>query len=229
MTVEQQATRRGTRRLLGVADPAPASHDPAGHEPDDARANAEALALGRRLRELRKQRELTLEGLASRVGVSRSLISAIELGRSSPSLTTLRKIAGALDAPMAALFTTAEEAGADADGMVVRAAERKRLSAPGSSVHYELLTPDADRQVEFLWAEVGAGSGAPQEETLHVAHTGEENVLVLEGDVVVTVDGTEHELRRGDSISFDCSLPHRLDNRSARVAKLVVAITPPTF
>jgi uncharacterized cupin superfamily protein len=43
------------------------------------------------------------------------------------------------------------------------------------------------------------------------------------------VDGEEHVLAEGDSISFDCSLPHRIENRSGERAESVVAITPPSF
>lgn len=227
MSVEETARSDEARRYLeAVASTdgtAPDAHD-GDVEPDTA-----AVALGARLRELRTGRELTLEALATTVGVSRSLVSAIELGRSSPSLTTLRKIAAGLEVPMAALFTAVDDAGESPDEMVVRLGERKRLSGPRSGVRYELLTPDAERQVEFLWAELEPGMGAPQEATLRVSHTGEENVLVVEGEVLFSVDGKDYELASGDSISFDCSLPHRVDNRATRTAKLVVAITPPTF
>ena len=97
-----------------------------GELPDAEVADGAALELGSTIRALRRQAGLTVEQLAGNVGVSRSLISAIELGRAGPSIGTLRGIAQALNVPMAALFTgDADPSVADGNGsgqrMVVRA------------------------------------------------------------------------------------------------------------
>lgn len=196
----------------------------------------DALALGLKIRELRTAAGLTLEDVAGAAGVSQSLVSQVERGIAQPSIGTLRGIAAALGVPMAALFlddgeVTANGAEQDATGrrVVVRAADRKRLHARRSGTIYELLTPDINRQVEFLWGEFEPGASAPQEKDSWAAHTGEENVLVLDGVLVFTIDGKEFELGPGDSISFDCSVPHRADNRTDRRATVVIAITPPSF
>ncbi|MEZ5101719.1 MAG: helix-turn-helix domain-containing protein [Thermoleophilia bacterium] len=199
-----------------------------------AEPDPEVVALGAAIRALRTEAGLTLEQLAARVGVSRSMVSAIELGRASPSVTTLRGLAGALGVPIASLFTAlGGEGTADLDRsgrrLVVRRGGRKRLLARRSNVYYELLTPDVNRQVEFLWGEFEPGSGAPPDPGAFAAHAGEENVVCIEGTVVFHVDGREYVLDEGDSISFDCSVPHRLDNRSDRRAVAVIAITPPTW
>ena len=197
-------------------------------------ADPEVAALGRKIRLLRTEPGLTLEAVASAADVSRSLISAIELGRTSPSITTLRRIAEALGVPMAALFM-GEEAAASADSdaggrrIVVRRADRKRLLVRRADIYYELLTPDVNREVEFLWGEIDGGAGAPPEVDVFAAHLGEENILVLAGELVLTIDGQEFEVGPGDSVSFDCSRPHRLDNRREESAQIVVAIAPPTF
>ena len=201
-----------------------------------ASLDPDALKLGLKMRELRTGAGMTLEDIASAAGVSRSLVSQVERGLAQPSIGTLRGIASALGIPMAAFFL--EDGASDPNGserdkdgrrIVVRAKDRKRLLARRSGTFYELLTPDVNRQVEFLWGEFEPGARAPQDPDAYAAHTGEENVLVLEGTLVFTIDGKEFELREGDSISFDCSVPHLAENRTDARALVVIAITPPTF
>jgi transcriptional regulator with XRE-family HTH domain len=200
----------------------------------EAEQGREDLELGRKIRDLRQLRKLGVGELARRVGVSRSLISQIERGVASPSLTTLRGIAEVLGVPVAALFLGSDDAsGGESDRqgrrLVVRAHERKRLHSSHANVSYELLTPDVDRKIEFVAAEVEPGTSVPAEEGIFVAHQGEENVLCERGSVTFIIAGEEFHLGPGDSISFDCSVPHRMENRGDTTARLVCAVTPPSF
>jgi transcriptional regulator with XRE-family HTH domain len=191
----------------------------------------EALELGRQIRRLRRNANLTLDDLAGAARVSKSLISQVERGLASPSINTLRRIAGALEVPIAALFLGGEDAShgeIDRWGrrLVVRRSERKGLHVPRSKVVYELLTPDLNRRIEFIWIEYEPGSVTHPDP---MSHPGEENAVCLEGSVVVIVDGEEFTLTEGDSISFDSGRPHQVENRSSERAVLVSAITPPAF
>lgn len=191
----------------------------------------EALELGRKIRALRLQHGLTLHKLARATGVSQSLISQVERGLASPSITTLRRIAGALQVPIAALFLGSSEASSgetDRLGrrLVVRRHERKGLHVPRSKVVYELLTPDLNRKIEFIWIEYEPGSVTHPDP---MSHPGEENAVCLEGSVVVTIDGQEFVLNEGDSVSFDSGRLHQVENRTKKRAVLVSAITPPAF
>lgn len=196
-------------------------------------ADDDATALGRKIRDLRTRAGLTLDDLANAAGVSRSQISQIERGVAGPSLSTLRGIAYAIGVPMAALFLDSGDVGTVAaqpeSAFVVRAAKRKKMHARRSRVEYELLTPDVNRQVEFLLGELGPGSSVPPEQGAFVAHEGEENVYVESGSVVFLLGAQELALGPGDSISFDCTVPHRVENRSGQAARMIIAITPPTF
>lgn len=191
----------------------------------------EALELGRKIRAVRLQAGMTLQKLARAAGVSQSLVSQVERGLASPSITTLRRLAGALGVPIAALFLGSSEASngeTDRLGrrLVVRRPERKSLHVPRSKVVYELLTPDLSRRIEFLWIEYEPGSvthPAP------MSHPGEENAVCLEGSVVVSIEGDEFVLGKGDSISFDSGRPHQVENRTDSRAILISAITPPAF
>jgi transcriptional regulator with XRE-family HTH domain len=204
---------------------------PAEQIPSVAELEDEALELGREIRALRLQAGLTLQSLGRAAGVSQSLISQIERGLASPSITTLRRIAASLNVPIAALFLgSAEASNGDTDKLgrrlVVRRRERKGLHVPRSKIVYELLTPDLNRRIEFIWIEYEPGAvtnPAP------MSHPGEENAVCLEGSVVVTIDAQEFALNAGDSISFDSGRPHQVENRTDERAVLVSAITPPAF
>lgn len=202
-------------------------------EPAQAKVEPEddALELGRQIRSLRQEGGLTVHELAAAAGVSKSLVSQIERGLASPSINTLRRLAGALDVPIAALFLGGQEASNGENDrwgrrLVVRASERKSLHVPRSKVGYELLTPDLNRKIEFIRIEYEPGSITHPEP---MSHPGEENAFCLEGSVVVIIDGEEFTLNAGDSISFDSGRLHQVENRFGERAVLVSAITPPAF
>jgi transcriptional regulator with XRE-family HTH domain len=193
----------------------------------------EALALGRKIRELRTGSGLTLGALAGMIGTSQSLISQVERGMASPSLTTLRAIAGALEVPVAALFLGDDEASmgeTDSAGrrLVVRSWERKRLPAHDSGT-IRLLTPDRNREIGFIEFEVAAHSAAPPEREPPASHAGEENAICTFGKIVYVIDGEEFTLHQGDSISFDSSREHRVVNRTSERAVVVAAMSGQSF
>jgi transcriptional regulator with XRE-family HTH domain len=193
--------------------------------------DSDAAELGQKLRAARKAAGMTLLDLSQTAGVSQSLISQVERGLASPSITTLRRFAAALGVPIASLFvehgsTSTAERELDGRQIVVREDERKGLSVPRSKVKYELLTPDLNRTIEFLRIEYSPHSRTHPEP---MSHPGEENALCLEGSVVVTIEGKEFVLNVGDSISFDSGRVHQVENRTHAPAVLVSAITPPSF
>lgn len=160
--------------------------------------------------------------LARRVGVSRSLISQIEQDTANPSIDTLRKITHALEIPIVLLF----EEPSHTEGIVVTKYKRKMLKVPESNLVYELLTPDLNRKIEFLWIEIEPGK---QVEPVGFSHEGEECAVVLEGQLSIHINDTEFLLNEGDSISFDSSQPHSIANIGSEKVVLVTAITPPSF
>lgn len=153
--------------------------------------------------------------------MSRGLISQLELDRANPSIDTLRKIAAALDSPIASFFDESPT-----NGIVVRKNERKTLNVPRSGLTYQLLTPDLNRQIEFIMIEL---EPSQQGSRLPFGHPGEEAALVIEGQLHLWIGDEEHVLDAGDSISFNCGVPHRIANLTKKRVVLVSAITPPHF
>lgn len=178
--------------------------------------------LGERIRYYRTLKGQTGKELARKVGVSQSLISQIEQNTANPSIDTLRKITNALEIPIVLLFEEPDTV----NGFVVTKNKRKKLKVPESNLTYELLTPDLNRKIEFLWIEIAPGE---QVEPVAFAHEGEECAVILEGQLCLYINNTEFLLNEGDSVSFDSSQPHSIANIGNQKVVLVTAITPPSF
>lgn len=202
----------------------------------------ERKRLGRRLRDLRHAHGLTSRQLARRAGVSPSLISQLENGHVDASVVTLRKIAASLDVTIANFFldpgdtdqhglhsTAAESSGRQPEPLarVVRRNERKRLHIPRSNFTFELLSPDLQGSIEFVWFELEPGQ--PQEESMAHRRGGEEYALVLQGTMHLVIGDQEFTLGPGDSCVFDPGIPHRIENRGKKKLIQISAITPPSF
>lgn len=182
--------------------------------------------LGGTIRELRQERRLSTVALAKAAGVSTSLISQVERGLTSPSLDALWAIARALDVPIGTFFQgDASEEGSGRDPVVIRAEHRKKLGV-NSTLTYELLSPDLRHEIEFIWVEFGPGVEGP---LAPFTHPGEEQMVVIQGEMHFWVDGAEFILQAGDCITIDAAKPHRAGNRSDAPAVVIAAITPPSF
>ena len=175
--------------------------------------------LGRRIKELRTERSMTLETLAGGAGVTRSFLSTVERGRSNPSIAVLRAIAAALGVPVFMLFTDPHE-----NVTIVRPQDRGRISPGGSPVTYELLSPDLQRKIEMILMRLEPGA-----QSALGMHEGEESAFLLHGNVVVTVGDVDYPMQAGDAIYFNAGLPHFVTSAGSDEAVLVSAVTPPSF
>ena len=174
----------------------------------------EASKVGIRLRAERERLGISLRELARRVGVSPSLVSQIELDRVNPSVSTLYALVTELGMTMSDVFGDSRpgERAATAlrggDGLAERP-ETRRVINLASGVRWERLTPQSDREVEFLYVVYPVGAASCPEDAL-MTHGGKEYGYVSSGTLGVRVGFEEYELGPGGSIAFDSSSPHRL-------------------
>ena len=180
-----------------------------------------AASLGERIRSARLARRLTLGRVAEKVGISVSALSQLERDQFNPTIATLKAIATTLDTTIGSLVADTSPL----DRAVVRAGERKRLS-PRRGITYQLLTPDLSGHIELILSEYEVGAGTGEEA---FAYSAEQCGLVLQGVAQVHLGDTVHRLRAGDSIRFDCSIPHRIANAGRGRLRCLWAISPPTF
>ena len=171
--------------------------------------------VGQRLRAEREGHGLSLRELARRLAISPSALSQIETGRSRPSVGTLYAIVSELGLSLDELFGSARvtaDSGPAETGDVVQRGDGRNVIDLESGVRWERLTPHAERDADFLYVvyEVGGASSRPG---THMRHMGREYGVVLSGRLRVTIGfDEEHELGPGDSIAFDSTRPHRLEN-----------------
>lgn len=178
--------------------------------------------IGERMRELRKDRGLSIQELADRVGLSIGMISQIERGLSTPSLRSLRLLAEALNVPVSWFFASAKRHSESRH--IVRRGQRRRLRVPDVGVVQELLLPDSASGIEIyeVTLEPGGNSG-PEAYT----HQGEKFGLVIEGELQLLIDSETHSLETGDSFHFPSVRPHRFANSGAIPARFVWIVSHP--
>src|SRR5205814_10645480 len=110
------------------------------------------MQLGKKIRDLRLRRGMTVQQLAEASGLSKGFISQVENDRTSPSLATLRDLARALEPSVAYLVVEEEQV-----LHVVRVSERRQVAVGGNTSRVELLSAWPKRNVELLIAELPPG------------------------------------------------------------------------
>ena len=164
-------------------------------------------ALGHRIRTLRRQRDLSLEGLAERSGVSASMLSTVERGQKVPSILVLSQIATALDTSIARLVD--EET---APRVVVLRATEQRVIADPTGFERRTLSPVLPGvEFELMRTTIAPGVDAG---TYPPHRPGSREYLAVEsGTLTLSLAGTDYVLRAGDSIYYagDCLHGYRND------------------
>lgn len=166
-------------------------------------------AIGSQIRNLRSEQRLTLKDLGERTGVSPSMLSLVERGKTSPSIGTLVAISAALGVHMSDLIVDEKE---DADRLVWRRKDQDSFTTP-LGVQRRVLRVDRDRGVEIAINEYEPETGSALVPT---HHPGFEYGVVLKGRLTVELEGEgPQELRAGDLISYASTVPHRIWNHSS--------------
>jgi len=180
---------------------------------------ADEPAVGPNLRRVRTKRGLSLERLARSSGVSRSMLSQIELGQTSPTVPLLWRIARTLGVPFSALIGPTH-GGAP---QVLRARDSKVLTNPEGSFSSRALFPPGERpQSEFFEVRLKVGA---QEQAQPRAPGTLANLVVGAGTVEITVERTTHTLEAGDAMSFGCDVPHAFRNTGRVDALIYLVVT----
>jgi transcriptional regulator with XRE-family HTH domain len=188
---------------------------------NSAAFSADEEGMGARIRKRRQQLGMTLSDLAEAGGLTKSFVSQIERGRNSPSISTLRSIAAALEVPMFYFFQAEQTT-----EPVVRLAQRRIVTFQNTGLKYEFLTPDLQRSIEMLELKLKAGQHSGPRP---LSHDGEECAVVIQGVAEVEVAGITYRLETGDSIYIGALQPHRTFNPGKETAVIISAITPPAF
>ncbi|HEU4979267.1 MAG TPA: XRE family transcriptional regulator [Solirubrobacteraceae bacterium] len=180
------------------------------------------IAIGPRVKALREAMDLSLRDLAERCGVSAPMLSQVERGETSPTLSVAARIAAGLDLRLSQLLRL-DESGAVT---VVRAGERRGGGSHEAGHTFEILTAPLPGQRAELSRHVlapGAQTGGPGDPPMH--EPGSREIALLErGSAVLVIDGERHELAEGDCATFDADLPHHFENPGPGEAALLAVV-----
>lgn len=180
------------------------------------------MQLGWKIRDLRKRKNMTIQGLATVSGLSASVISQIERDMINPTVDTLWQISKGLDVHIGYFFNSE----VTEPNPVVKKDHRKKIVLTGSNATYELLCPNLQGKIEFIKLTLEPGERANKS---LIVHEGEECGVVIEGRLLVILGDQEYILDEGDSIYFSSLQPHRFVNVGEVTSVSYWAMTPPSF
>ena len=163
---------------------------------------------------------LSLRELSERSGVSAPMLSQVERGETSPSLTVAGRIASGLELTLSQLLRLDE-----GQHVVVVPKGSGRARERGGH-RTEELTPALPGQradVSRHTLDPGASTGGPSDPPMHEAGA-RETALVLDGTLTLVVDSEDHALHAGDAVTFDADLPHHFENRDASPCEFVAVV-----
>lgn len=181
------------------------------------------IDIGSKIKELRKEKNISIADLSKLSGVSAGLISQVERNAVNPSVATLWKISKSLNVSIGYFF---DEEPAPVFNPIVKKDKRKRIVTSDTIATYELLTPDLNRKIEFLYITINPGDSS---RTGLINHDGEECGIVIKGKLMVKTKDKEYILEEGDSIYLDSTIPHRYINIGEEECISIWAMTPPSF
>lgn len=177
--------------------------------------------ISRRVRALRAELGMTLDSLAARSSVSRSMLSLVERGESSPTAVVLEKIATGLGVPLATLF----EDSAAAASPISRREERQAWRDPESGyVRRNISPPNFASPIQIVEVVLPAGARVAYETGAREARI-HQQIWVLEGSVEVTVGDVVHPLSEDDCLAMQLDAPIAFRNRARKPARYAVVLS----
>ena len=178
----------------------------------------QAALVGATLREQRRRLNLTIEEVATRIGMTKGFLSEIERDRATPSVATLLRLRDALSLSVNSLFISSLP-------RVVRAHQRQAIPFGGTGIAYSLLSAKDSHRMSAIWGDLAPGARSGTEP--HTLSADEEIIFVVSGALRIVVDEVMHELGAGDSFTFDPRRPHRYENPSKRNRTIALCLIAP--
>lgn len=168
------------------------------------------VVVGQRVKALREAMQLSLRDLAERSGVSAPMLSQVERGETSPTLSVAARIARGLDLTLSQLLRLDEAAHV----VIVTKDQRRQGPSKAKGHRYEMVTPPLPGQRVMLSVHTldpGASTGGVGDSPIHEPGS-RETLLVEKGALDLMIDGERRTINEGDSVTFDADLPHHFEN-----------------
>ncbi len=189
-------------------------------------ANNIAASIGKKIRKVRKERNMTLKELASRAGISQSMLSQVERGIASPTIVSLVAIAHAVSMSPSFFFEDDDLLRDNDESPVFKSESKKILRTETGMTLIPLATLTELKEDTIQLVEIHIEPGGCNR-LKPISHEGTEKLGVIEGSLVVKSGRNEYLLKKGDSITINATLPHRLVNSGRAKAHAVWMIITP--
>lgn len=176
--------------------------------------------IAERVRSLRSSADLSLEALAQRCDVSRSMLSLIERGESSPTAVVLEKIAAGLDVTLASLFDDAQAP----ESPLSQAVDRVPWRDPQSGyVRTNISPPNYPSPLQIVEVVLPPGAHVAYDNGLRVEHV-HQQIWIQEGALELTVGRVVHRLSTGDCLAMQLDEPTAFRNRTRKPVRYIVVL-----
>jgi len=183
--------------------------------------------LGEVIRQLRRSKELTLQQVSERTGLSTAFLSQVENDQANPTLSSVRRIATALGTSTFALLAQGEPEGAS---VCIPRERRRAYVTPGLNGVFSIATaPYPEGKLQTVVVELEPHMATCEEAMAHGPWDAEEWAMLVEGQAELEVGNERHTLRPGDSVHFRPAIPHKYVNIGNAPVTLVCVMSPPTF
>ncbi|MCC2956037.1 XRE family transcriptional regulator [Massilia sp. IC2-477] len=179
--------------------------------------------IARRVKALREEADLSLAALAELSGVSRSNISLIERGESSPTATVLDKLASALGVTLASLF---EQGNGTEASPLSRAADQPVWTDPVTGYTRRNLSPPLRSPIQLVEVVFPAGQRIAFDTSTQGV---EQQVWMIEGTMEITAGDEGWQLAAGDCLAMRLDRPVSFQNTGARPARYLVVLATQTY
>jgi transcriptional regulator with XRE-family HTH domain len=180
------------------------------------------MEIGKKIRELREKKAYTMKRLAEIVECTPSLISQLERAKADPSISTLKKIAKALNVNIVDFFMSLEET----DDVVTKVDERVVIQLNRWDAKIQsLIKSVGQKRMQPFYTVIKPGGGSHG----MYSHDGEEFGIVIKGELQMTIQDRVYTVGKDESFYFSSQVPHNWGNKGKEETVVIWVITPPTF
>ncbi|MBY7144432.1 cupin domain-containing protein [Virgibacillus sp. NKC19-3] len=183
--------------------------------------------VGENLRAIRLSKGLKLNDIAKETGLTSSFISQFERGITTSSIASMQKIAQVLNIPLASLFESGNiQDYEDNNISIVRKKNRNQFFYPKPTFTKDYLLTNLDGKLQVIYSttEPEGVSGEP-----YSHDSDEECIIILSGEMELTISDQTFMLFEGDTIKFSSRFPHSWKNNGKKILEALWIITPPSF
>lgn len=182
--------------------------------------------VGQKIKMLRSQEKLTLDQLAQKSGISKSMLSQIERGLTNPTLATLWSLTQSLGIDIATLLEDAANSGPDAPAIdLMRGHQIPEIQSADGKCTLRILGP-IDLVAKTEWYDMRLEADGMLESDGHGSGT-VEHVTVLDGQLTVRLGTETQQLEAGDTARYGADRPHVIENNGQSSARAVMMVITP--